>query len=230
MAKADQQSTSITWTRIRDIFPIVLEICGSPQYCGPWLFEQIANCRVRWQAKATRPPDEPLDNFWQGSPPSIDFEQCTATKLVPAPPGTVVGLVSITLFGLEVVREDIEALGPPKQAQIRGVLDSPLAIQGDPIPPHRNVPPIAESPKSTRGRDPELSDKEIAAAIKLLQTENKKEREKRGKDLKKNSAVSLLKEKMLRNGRPIPIDDRTWRRQIVWKVLPKRTKQSRTDK
>jgi hypothetical protein len=107
MAKADQQSTSITWTWIRDIHPIVLEICGSPQYCGPWLVEQIANCRVRWRAKAKRSPNAPLDNFWQGSAPSIDFAECTATKLVPAPPGTVVGLVSITLLGLAVVREDI---------------------------------------------------------------------------------------------------------------------------
>jgi len=116
MAKADQQSTSITWTWVRDIYPIVLEICGSPQ-CGPWLAEQIANSRVRSRAKATRPPDEPLDNFWQGSPPSIDFEQCTATKLVPAPPGTAAGLASIILLGLAVAREDIEALGPPKQAR-----------------------------------------------------------------------------------------------------------------
>jgi hypothetical protein len=228
MAKADQQSTSITWTWVRDIYPIVLEICGSPQ-CGPWLAEQIANSRVRSRAKATRPPDELLDNFWQGSPPSIDFEQCTATKLVPAPPGTAAGLASIILLGLAVAREDIEALGPPKQARNHGTRGSPLGKQDDLIPPHVAAPPIAEPSKSMRGRDPELSDKEIAAAIKLLQTENKKERERRGKDLKKNSAISLLKDKMLRNGRPIPIDDRTWRRQIVWKVLPKRPKQSGTD-
>jgi hypothetical protein len=106
MAKAKLEPTSITWTWVRDIHPLILEICGSPQYCGPWLVEQIATSRVRWRAKATRPPDEQLDNFWLGSPPSVDFARCTATKLVPAP-GTVVGLVSITLLGLAVAREDI---------------------------------------------------------------------------------------------------------------------------
>jgi hypothetical protein len=64
---------------------------------------------VRWRAKATRPGNEPLDNFWQGSPPTIDFKACTARKMVIAPPRTVVGFVYITLLGLEVVRENIEA-------------------------------------------------------------------------------------------------------------------------
>jgi hypothetical protein len=112
MAKAKLEPTSVTWIWVRDIYPLILEICGSPQYCGSWLAEQIAAGRVRWRPKATRPPNEPLDNFWQGSPPSIDFAECTATKLVPAPPGTVVGLASITVLGLEVVREDFEAQRP----------------------------------------------------------------------------------------------------------------------
>jgi hypothetical protein len=111
MAKARQDLTSVTWTLIRDIYPLILEIWVSPQYCASWLAEQIAGGRVRWRTKATRPPDEPLDDFWQGSPPSIDFAECTATKLVPAPPGTVVGFFSVTLLVLEVAREDIEALG-----------------------------------------------------------------------------------------------------------------------
>jgi hypothetical protein len=227
MEKARQDLTSVTWTWVRDIYPLILqEICGSPQSCGPWLVKQIAADRVRW--RSVDPPNEPHDNFWQEPLPTIDFEECTATKLVVATTPGVVGLVSITLRGFQVVREDIEALRQPKQAQIR-VLDSFPKIQGDRIPPHRIAPPTQPS-KSTRGRDPELSDEEIARAIELLQTENKKERETRGKDLKKNSAVSLLKDKMLRNGRPIPIEDRTWRRQVVWKVLPKRPKQSRTDK
>ena len=107
MAKAGRNSRPITWIWVRDIYPVVLEICGSPQYCGPWLVEQIATCQVRCRAKATLPPGEPLNNFWQGSLPSIDFAECTATKLVVAKTPGVVGLVAITLLGLQVVREDI---------------------------------------------------------------------------------------------------------------------------
>jgi hypothetical protein len=113
MAKARQDLRSVTWTWVRNIYPLILEeICGSPQSCGPWLAEQIAAGRVRWRPKAVDPPNEPLDNFWQDPPPTIDFEECTATKLVVATTPGVVGLLSITLRGLQVAREDFEARRP----------------------------------------------------------------------------------------------------------------------
>jgi hypothetical protein len=135
MAKARQYLTSVTWVWVRDIYPVILDFCGSPQYCGPWLAEQIAAGRVRWRTKATRPPNESLGDFWQGSPPSIDFMRCTVTKMVVAPPGTVVGLVDVTLLGFEVVREDIEAFGAPKHAQNRATLNRMPGIQDSLIPP-----------------------------------------------------------------------------------------------
>ena len=73
---------------------------------------------MRWQVKATLPPNEPLDDFWRGSPSSIeiDFAACTAQKLTVLPPGTgAVGLYRITLLGLQVVREDIERLIAPAE-------------------------------------------------------------------------------------------------------------------
>jgi hypothetical protein len=111
MAPAGCEPTS-TWTQVRDLEPLLLEICGSPSYCAPWLAKQIAAGLVRWRARATDPPDEPLDKFWQRSTPVIDLKDCKATGLVVAPPGTMVGLCPVTLFGLEVVREDVEALRP----------------------------------------------------------------------------------------------------------------------
>jgi hypothetical protein len=112
MAKAGRKLTPSpgTWTLVRDLEPLVLEICGSRSYCGPWLAKEIAAGRVRWRARAANSPDEPLDGPWQGPIPIIDLKDCTATKLVVAPPGTVVGICSVTLFGLEIVREDVEAL------------------------------------------------------------------------------------------------------------------------
>jgi hypothetical protein len=111
MAPAGRKSTP-TWTWVRDLEPLILEICGSPSYCGPWLVKQIAAGLVRWRARATLPPDEPLDSFWQRSNPAIDFKDCKATGQVINPPETIVGFYPVTLLGLELVREDIEALRP----------------------------------------------------------------------------------------------------------------------
>jgi hypothetical protein len=83
---------------------------------------------VRWRAKATLPPNEPLEDFWQGSPPSIDFAECTATKLAVLPSGAgAVGPYSITLLGLQVAREDIAIYGPPSGAQAE--TQSPIATE-----------------------------------------------------------------------------------------------------
>jgi hypothetical protein len=104
MAKVETKPTPArAWAR--DFYPGILEICGSPQYCGPWVVKEIAARRMQWWCKATCPPNEPLDDFWQGSPPSIDFENNTATKLVVHP--TEATLVSITLLGLQFAHEDI---------------------------------------------------------------------------------------------------------------------------
>src|SRR6516164_4405964 len=114
MAKAQTKPTPVTWTFLENIYPRILENFGSPQICGPWLVEQISSSRVRWRAKATRPPDEPFDDFWQGSPSSIEinFAESMATKLVIAPAG-VMGFVDVVLLGLEVAREDIDGLIEP---------------------------------------------------------------------------------------------------------------------
>jgi hypothetical protein len=108
MAPAGCKPTPITWTWVRDLEPLVLEICGSPSYCGPWLARQIAAGLVRWRARSTLPPDEP------STTPSIDFKDCKATELVVTTSATgVTGICRITLLGLEAVREDVEALRPP---------------------------------------------------------------------------------------------------------------------
>jgi hypothetical protein len=76
------------------------------------LVEQIAAKQVRVRWRAVRPASAAVDDFWQGSLPTLDFADNSATKLVVAPPGTVVGVCPVTLLGVEVMREDIEALQP----------------------------------------------------------------------------------------------------------------------
>ena len=105
MAKADHQST--TWITLKEAQLLVVEICLSPSRAGPWLVEQIAAKRVRVRWRGVDPPGAAVEDICPND--TIDFADCSVTKLVVAPPGTVVGLCPVTLFGVEVVREDIEA-------------------------------------------------------------------------------------------------------------------------
>jgi hypothetical protein len=112
MAKADRKSTPATWEPLHAVQELVVGICLSPSRAGPWLAEQIAAKQVRVQTRAVHPANTSsaeIERFWQGSLlPTLDFADCSATKLVALPSG--VGAYPITLFGIEVVREDIEAL------------------------------------------------------------------------------------------------------------------------
>jgi hypothetical protein len=118
----------LTWAWPSKIKPLLLEICGSPQYCGRWLAEQIAAGRVRWQPKPPLPPELP-DDFWQSSPlPDIDLDECTATKLVPSTIPGVTGFARITVL-FQVVREDIDECqitpAEPGDAQVEQAPDTP---------------------------------------------------------------------------------------------------------
>jgi hypothetical protein len=111
MAEAVRKST-VTWVSLQAAHPLILEICLSPSQAGPWLAGEIAAERVHVRWRMVHPASTTtveLESFWQGSLPAFDFVDCSVTKRVHAPPGTVVGFCQITLFGVEVVREEIEA-------------------------------------------------------------------------------------------------------------------------
>jgi hypothetical protein len=108
MAEADHNPKTETWGTLQAAHPLVVKICLSPSEAGPWLVKQIAAEKVRVRSRSVRPAGASID--WKGSPPTIDFADNSVTKLVVAPPGTVVGLCPVTLLGVEVVLEDIKAL------------------------------------------------------------------------------------------------------------------------
>jgi hypothetical protein len=111
MAKAPTKPTPVIYTWPRDILSLLREICGSRQQGERWLVGLIAAKRMRLQLTDPVPPDEDLENFWQGEPgfadfPKIDFEECTATKMdVYGIPGAMGPVPIIVQF--KIVREDI---------------------------------------------------------------------------------------------------------------------------
>jgi hypothetical protein len=132
MARADSKPTSVTWTPLCAAHPLIVKICLSPSEAGPWLVKQIAAERVRVRWRDVRPADPAVKDFWQGSPPTIDFADCSVTKLVVAPPGTVVGLCPVILLGVEVVREDlVEAQRPAFPSAIESVTPEPVAMTAE---------------------------------------------------------------------------------------------------
>jgi len=122
VAKVDRDSKPETWITLQAAHPLVVAICVSPSLAGPWLVEKIAakQVRVRWRAVCPAGESVSVEDFGQGRLPTINFADCSVTKLVVAPPETVVtGFCSVTLLGVEVVREDIEAPRPPSRCRHR---------------------------------------------------------------------------------------------------------------
>src|SRR5262245_23000505 len=125
MAEADSKPTSETWTPLSTVHEPIVEICVSPSEAGPWLVERITTekvrvpgkVRVRW--RSVRPAGASINDFWTGSPPAIDFKDNSATKIVVLPSEAATGLYSfvllgsVTLLGVEVVREDIKPIATP---------------------------------------------------------------------------------------------------------------------
>lgn len=101
-------ATKPTWISARAAYPLVLEICISPSYCGSWLAEKIAAGQIRQRVKN---PNDAVEGFWNPTdPPSINFEDCSATALMVNLSGTA-GLHTVTLFGLELAYDDLVAAG-----------------------------------------------------------------------------------------------------------------------
>jgi len=112
MAEADRKLIPVTWTPLSAVHEHVVKICISPSEAGPWLVKQIAAKppRVRKRHRGVRPAGASIDDFWTGSPPTIDFADNSATKLAVLPPGAgAAGTYFVTLLGVEVVLEDIKA-------------------------------------------------------------------------------------------------------------------------
>ena len=118
MAKVDRDSKPETWITLEAAHPLVVAICVSPSLAGPWLVEKIAakQVRVRWRAVCPAGESVSVEDFGQGRLPTINFADCSVTKLVIAPPETVAGFCSVALLGVEVVREDIEDIEAPRPA------------------------------------------------------------------------------------------------------------------
>jgi hypothetical protein len=112
MAKAEKNS-NVTWIWVREAYPAILRLCGSPQLCSAWLAEGINSGQIRWKYQA--PPIVDAQNFWRptadGKFPEIDFEQNLATRLVVADTPGVYGMVHETIYGLAIAKEHLEALG-----------------------------------------------------------------------------------------------------------------------
>jgi hypothetical protein len=116
---------------------------AGPRNTAPYvLAEQIAAKGVRWRAKASNPSlYEPGDRFWQGRPPAVDFMDCSATKFTEW--GGLAG--PVTLYGIEVAREDIEA------AEVGEPLSAPATAGTEVQSASPSAEPAATEPPPLRG-------------------------------------------------------------------------------
>jgi hypothetical protein len=139
MAKAVGEPTA-TWISWWVAIKLIAKIYHSQSYAERWLVERIAAKLVRWRAKATHPPGRSLDRFWLNPATlTINSEECLATQMMVCDVPRSAALENVTLYGLEVAREDIEAQlpVPPRsntrdrvRAEAAHRLDA-MAIRGD---------------------------------------------------------------------------------------------------
>jgi hypothetical protein len=107
------------WITLRGVRDLVAEAFLSPAYVGTWAKEQLipglVAGRVRWRAKAADPVEK-SHGFWQ-QPDTwfrIDWQENSVARLIS---GALVigGVRDCRLIGVELAREDIEALLWPEE-------------------------------------------------------------------------------------------------------------------
>lgn len=120
MAKAGSEPIP-TWISLLGARDLAAQRFLSIRYAERWILDRLgdADDPVRWRARAVNPPDTPIDGFWQGGKISTDWVDNSATKTVVAKvPGGMFD--QITVYGIEVVREDVLALLPAKAGEPEG--------------------------------------------------------------------------------------------------------------
>jgi hypothetical protein len=109
MAKAVRKPTpTIDWILLSEARKLVAEAFHSTTYAEQWLVEQLMAKRVRWQPSARHPADASVDGFWERRV-NVDWHDSNAIKRQALP---IVGFEGVTMYGIQVAREDIEALLP----------------------------------------------------------------------------------------------------------------------
>jgi hypothetical protein len=100
MANATRQSKPITWIVPLATRELVAKHCGSQSYAEKLILEWVADVvdPVRWKYAGVRPPDHPLDRFWQRLE-TFNWLDGTATALMVLP--IEVGVERVTLYPLK---------------------------------------------------------------------------------------------------------------------------------
>jgi hypothetical protein len=160
MAKAADKPTPITWISLLAARDLAAEVYYSD--AEQWLVEQIAARRMRWRAKATRPPGLSLDDSFFRNPATltVNSAECSATQLMVMNTSAGTGLEPITAYGLEVVREDIEAR-LPEDAQHRESFKGLLTklVQDNPDTPGEEMVHYADRLKALLEKHPKATKK-----------------------------------------------------------------------
>jgi hypothetical protein len=172
MAMAVRKPTPIKWVPLKEALKIAERALLSRQYAELWLREQLAAGQIRWQAKGVRPSDYPINEFWKDlKDNTINWEDNSADKrgilkiglsehyrqqgeppVVPP-----VGVIA-TLYGIEVVREDVEALLRGNLGTLKGWLTEWAKNN-----PHKDDEQMGEYAAAARAAirsDPRTADKE----------------------------------------------------------------------
>jgi hypothetical protein len=133
MAKAAGKPTR-TWILWSEALEPVCKVFLSLPYAEQWLVEQLAAepQRIEWRARAIDPPGHPLEGFWRGLL-TVNSADNSVSSLVVLTSGAV-GLYPVTLYGLEVVREDIEAALPSVPGHPPAVEKEPKTTAAGRIP------------------------------------------------------------------------------------------------
>ena len=118
MAKAASKHTPpIDWMSLKDVHEHVAKVYLSTEYVERWIVGELAAGRVRWQWDAVYPSDESLDEFWQYPQLiTVNWMDSSATKKVVAGlvDVTVSGLDGVTVYGIRLALQDIEARLPAR--------------------------------------------------------------------------------------------------------------------
>jgi hypothetical protein len=112
MAKAAAKPTR-TWISWRQALELVAKTFLSIQYAEQWLLEQLAADGIEWRVRAIDPPGHPLEGFWRGQVTVNSADNSVSSFVAYASKaGPSLALVPVILYGLELVREDVEARLP----------------------------------------------------------------------------------------------------------------------
>jgi hypothetical protein len=131
MAKAvSKHIPPITWVSLKDARERAAKALVSAGHAERWIVNELAVGHVRWRVEASYPPGEPLDGFWQGPPPAVNWTDSSATKTVLAAGTTEIALTALTAY-FRLAWEDIAVRLPANSITATGPQPSPKAWLAD---------------------------------------------------------------------------------------------------